>query len=301
MGPDGTEWLGNDFSQGFTTTGGTADDVNNVERIRVAPGVLPSGNGDYILKVLHRGGTQQDFALVMSAVATPTPQPDLAVFDGSILSSSENPLKNDLISIRLAWVNQGTSTTPSFDIILEDTTTQTVLATATRPALGPGMIDSYTIFHQFSTTGVHSLQLSVDTGGVVDEMNDATSGTDNNIWIEDIEVMALGVRVVVDNEDGSIPETPEDRASNAQMVLDVRNESGIDVPLSILHEGTGNQSVKVSATMVQIPLVGMISSCRAPTCGPARLMRAPHSPSRLREPWMPTNRSICGSKTSMLT
>ena len=40
------------------------------------------------------------------------------------------------------------------------------------------------------------------------------------------------------------------------MVLDVRNESGIDVPLSILHEGTGNQSVKVSATMVQIPVPG---------------------------------------------
>ncbi|MEL0313195.1 MAG: S8 family serine peptidase, partial [Candidatus Poseidoniales archaeon] len=233
VGPDGTEWLGNDFSQGFTTTGGTADDVNNVERIRVAPGVLPSGAGDYILKVLHRGGTQQDFALVMSAVATPTPQPDLAVFDGSILSSSENPLKDDLISIRLAWVNQGTSTTPSFDIVLEDTTTQTVLATATRPALGPGMIDSFTIFHQFTTTGVHTLRLSVDTGGVVDEMNDATSGTDNNIWVEDIEVMALGVRVVVDNEDGSVPETSEQRASNAQMVLDVRNESGIDVPLSI--------------------------------------------------------------------
>ena len=256
VGPDGTEWLGNDFSQGFTTTGGTADDVNNVERIRVAPGVLPAGSADYVLKVLHRGGTQQDFALVMSAVATPTPQPDLAVFDGSILSSSENPLKDDLVSIRLAWVNQGTSTTPSFDILLEDTTTQTVLATATRPALGPGMIDSYSIFHQFSTTGVHTLRLTVDTGGVVDEMNDATTGTDNNVWIQDVEVMALGVRVVVENEDGSIPESPEDRASNAQMVLDVRNESGIDVPLSILHEGTGNQSVKVSATMVQIPVPG---------------------------------------------
>ena len=168
VGPDGTEWLGNDFSQGFTTTGGTADDVNNVERIRVAPGVLPAGSADYVLKVLHRGGTEQDFALVMSAVATPTPQPDLAVFDGSILSSSENPLKDDLVSIRLAWVNQGTSTTPAFDILLEDTTTQTVLATATRPALGPGMIDSYSIFHQFSTTGVHTLRLTVDTGGVVD-------------------------------------------------------------------------------------------------------------------------------------
>ncbi len=256
VGPDGTEWLGNDFAQGFTTTGGTSDTVNNVERIRVAPGTLPAGAGDYIVKVLHRGGTQQDFALVMSAVATPTPQPDLAVFDGSILSSSENPLKNDLISIRLAWVNQGTSTTPSFDIMLEDTTTQTVLSTATRPALGPGMIDSYTIFHQFTTTGVHTLRLTVDTGGVVGEMNDDSTGTNNNVWTQDLEVMALGVRVVVENEDGSIPESSEDRAANAMMTLDVRNDSGIDVPLSILHEGTGNQSVLLSATMVQIPVPG---------------------------------------------
>ena len=256
VGPDGTEWLGNDFAQGFTTTGGTPDSVNNVERIRVAPGTLPAGLGDYVVKVLHRGGTEQDFALVMSAVATPTPQPDLAVFDGSILSSSENPLKDDLISIRLAWINQGTSTTPSFDIMLEDTTSQTVLSTATRPSLGAGMIDSYTIFHQFTTTGVHNLRLTVDTGGTVDEMNDDSTGTNNNVWIQDVEVMALGVRVVVQNDDGTVPESSEDRSSNAMMTLDVRNDSGIDVPLSILHEGTGNQSVLLSATMVQIPVPG---------------------------------------------
>ena len=254
--PNGNEWLGNDFAQGFSTTGGTADDVNNVERIRVAPGTLSSGSGNWVVKVLHRGGSDQDFSLVMSAVATPTPQPDLAVFDGSILTSSENPLKNDLISIRLAWVNQGTSTTAPFDIILEDTTAQTTLATASRPPLGPGMIDSYTIFHQFTTTGVHTLRLSIDTGNTVSEMNDATSGTDNNIWTEDIEVMALGVRVVVDNDDGTIPETPEQRSANAQMVLDVRNDSGIDIPVSVLHEGTGEQPVVLSATMVQIPVPG---------------------------------------------
>jgi uncharacterized membrane protein len=262
VAPDGTEWLGNDFSQGYSImpptggSSGTADDLNNVERIRVAPGTLSSGSGNWVIKVLHRGGTDQDFALVMSAVATPTPQPDLAVFDGSILSSSENPLKDDLISIRLAWVNQGTSTAPSYDVMLEDTTTQTVLSTATRPALGPGMIDSYTIFHPFTTTGLHTLRLTVDTGGVVSEMNDDSTGTNNNVWTQDLEVMALGVRVVVENDDGSIPESSEDRASNALLTLDVRNETGIDVPLSILHEGTGNQSVSVSATMVQIPVPG---------------------------------------------
>ena len=259
MDSEGNEWLGNDFSQGFSVSssaGGSADDINNVERIRIAPGTLGAGTGDWIIKVLHRGGTNQDFALVMSAVAAATPQSDLAVFDGSIVVSSENPLKDDLISIRLAWVNQGTSTTPSFDIRLEDTTAQTTLATATRPALGPGMIDSFTIFHQFTTTGLHSLRLSVDTSNSVPEMNDGTTGTDNNIWTEDIEVMALGVRVVVENEDGSLPETAEERSSNAMMTLDVRNESGIDIPLSVLHEGTGNQSVVLSATMVQIPVPG---------------------------------------------
>ena len=54
-----------------------------------------------VLKVLHSGGTQQDFSIVVSAVASPTPQADLAVFDGSILPSVRIPLKDDLISIRL--------------------------------------------------------------------------------------------------------------------------------------------------------------------------------------------------------
>ena len=256
VAPDGTEWFGNNFAQGFSTSGGTADDLNNVERIRVAPGTLSSSTGDWIVKVLHRGGSTQDFALVMSAVATPTPQADLVVFDGSILTSSENPLRNDLISIRLAWANQGTSTSSSFDILLEDLTTQTTLATASRPSLGPGMIDSYTIFHQFTTTGVHTLRLSIDTGNTVIEMNDAVNGFDNNILEQNVEVMALGVRVVVENDDGTLPTTPEERAANAMMTLDVRNDSGIDIPLSVLHEGTGNQSVKLSASMVQIPVPG---------------------------------------------
>ena len=178
------------------------------------------------------------------------------MFDGSILTSSENPLRNDLISIRLAWANQGTSTSPSFDIQLEDLTTQTTLATSSRPSLAPGMIDSYTIFHQFTTTGVHSLRLSIDTGNSVVEMNDAVNGLDNNVWQQDVEVMALGLRVVVENDDGTIPSTAQEREANADMVLDVRNDSGIDIPLSILHEGTGNQSVKLSATTVQIPVPG---------------------------------------------
>ena len=253
IAPDGTQWLGNNFVTGFSQSGGTPDSLNNVERIRINAGVLTSGSDDWIVKILHRSGSAQDFALVITAVATPTPQPDLVVFDGSILTSSLNPLRNDLISIRLAWSNQGTATASAFDIKLEDLTTQTILATSSRPSLGPGLIDSYTIYHQFTTTGTHSLRLSVDTGDAVNEMNDGKDGTDNNIWNQDVEVMALGLRVVVTNEDGSFPTTGQEREANALMHLDVRNDSGISIPLGILHEGTGNQSVKLSATTVQVP------------------------------------------------
>ena len=256
VAPDGTEWLGNQFSQGFSTSGGTADNINNVERIRVAPGTLSGGAGTWIVKVLHRGGNSQDFSIVVTADATPTPQADLLVFDGSILTSSEYPLKDDLISIRLAWINQGTSSSQGFDILLEDTTTQTTLATSSRPGLGPGMIDSYSIFHQFTTTGVHTLKLSVDTGNSVVEMNDASSGIDNNVWFQNITVTALGVRVVVENTDGTLPETYEERQANAEINLDVRNDSGITIPISVLHEGTGERSVTLSSTTVQVPAPG---------------------------------------------
>ena len=251
--PSGNEWLGNQFASGASTLGGVADDVNNVERIHIPAGSMTATTGDWILKVVHRGGSTQDFGLVMAAVATPNPRADLTVFDGSILTSSASPLKDDVISIRLAWVNQGTKTSEGFDIVLEDLTTQQVLATATRPAISPGQIDSYIIYHQFSQTGVHQLKLSIDVNNQVVEMNDAVSGTDNNILELDVEVKALGLRVVVSDGAGTFPETAEAREAAANMNLDVRNDSGIDIPLGILHEGTGNQSVTLSSTMVQIP------------------------------------------------
>ena len=84
--------------------------MSTTSSVSVFPQVpLSAGQGQWIVKVLHRGGTTQDFGLVLSALATPTPQADLVVFDGSIVPSSVNPLRNDLIAISIAWMNQGTS------------------------------------------------------------------------------------------------------------------------------------------------------------------------------------------------
>ena len=261
--PSGNEWLGNDFSSGFSTTGGTADTINNVERIKIAPGVLTS-TGQWQVKVVHRGGTTQSFGLVLVADATSNLQSDLATYNGSIVPSSQEPLKNDLITIQLGWINQGSLASNSFHVILEDLTANEILFDADRPGLGPGAIDSFLLQHQFTTTGTHTIRLSIDTLNQVSEMNDAVNGVNNNIWTQEIEVTALGVRVVALDAVGSAPTSVEDRVASALKVFDVLNDTGIDIPIHILHEGTGQQTVTLSVTNVQMPQPGRPNFLLAP-------------------------------------
>ena len=101
-------YKGNVFVNGFSTPNGVHDSVNNIERIKNSPSsVLPSGK--WQLTVNHAGGLDQDYALVLTADATLDEKADLVTFDGSIFSSPESPLQNDLITLRLSWLNQGTS------------------------------------------------------------------------------------------------------------------------------------------------------------------------------------------------
>lgn len=253
--PSGNEWYGNNFANGFTSSGQSSDAINNVERIKIAPGSLTQ-TGQWLVKVLHRGGTTQDFGLVVTADATPNPQADLALYDGSIIPSSPEPLRNDLIAIRIGWINQGTLATSTFRVIFEDLTSGETLFEGDRPGLAAGTIDSLLIQHQFLTTGTHSMRLRVDTNDQVAEMNDGSTGVDNNIWEQDIEVTALGVRVVALNSDGTVPITAEDREAAALRTFDVQNQTGIDIPIHILHEGTGEKNVTLSVTNVQVPQPG---------------------------------------------
>lgn len=250
VSPDGTRWLGNDFANGVSTTGGSADDVNNVERIRVPAGVL-TGAGAWTVEVLHRGGQSQDFALVVVADASATPTADLVGLERSILLSTDQPLKDDVISISMSWLNQGTAQAPSQRVVLTDLTEGAVLYDGVRNPLASGSIDSHIILHTFSTTGTHTLELKLDVDDDVTELNDAQSGTDNNVFTTDIEVSALGVRIIPYAEDGSLPSTSQERESAAVHDLDVRNHTGIDIPIRLQHEGTGNRTVAVTVTQVQ--------------------------------------------------
>ncbi|MCH1442293.1 MAG: S8 family serine peptidase [Candidatus Poseidoniaceae archaeon] len=252
IAPDGTSYLGNHFASGVSLTGGTADDLNNIERIRIPAGATTQ-NGDWMVSVEHKGGNSQRYSIVVAAEATLIPKADLTVFGNSILPSSSTPLVDDLVSISLAWHNQGTLASGPYRVQFEDVTTGSILYDSNRTSLEGGSLDSVSFFTQFATTGVHKLRLSLDTSNQVQELNDGLNGIDNNIIELDIEVTAQGLRVIFQNPDGSIPTTSEDRDLAATVTMDVRNETGLSLPFVIAHEGTGERPVSLTVSSVQEP------------------------------------------------
>ena len=252
MAPDGTTYVGNNFANGVSVVGGSADNVNNIERIRLPAGTSTQ-NGEWMVMVEHRGGGTQRFSIVMAADATLIPKADLTTFGNSILPSSFTPLVGDLVSVSLAWHNQGTLASGSYRVQLEDVTEGSILYDSNRSSLEGGELDSVSFFTQFSTTGIHTLRLSLDTNNQVVELNDGVSGTNNNVLEIDIEVTAQGLRVIFLEEDGSIPQTSAEREAAATVAMDVRNETGLSLPFVVVHEGTGERPVSLTVSGVQEP------------------------------------------------
>ena len=252
IAPDGTSYLGNHFSSGASIIGGSADNLNNIERIRIPAGATTQ-TGDWMVTVEHKGGSSQRYSIVITAEATLIPTADLTTFGNSILPSSSTPLIGDLVSISLAWHNQGTLASGPYRVQFEDVTTGSILYDSNRSSLEGGSLDSLSFFTQFATTGVHKLRLSLDTSNQVSELNDAINGIDNNFIELDIEVTAQGLRVIFQNPDGTIPTTSEDRDSAASVTMDVRNETGLSLPFVIAHEGTGERPVSLTVSSVQEP------------------------------------------------
>lgn len=248
--PDGNQMLGNNFNAGYSITGGVRDSLNNVERVSIAPDTF-TNSGQWLVQVVHRGGIDQDFSIVITGDASIVSRPDLLAFPESIFLSSESPLQNDIISIRASWMNQGTADAGAFDWKLEDLTEGTTLIQGQSSGVASSGIETKITTHSFTTTGIHTLKLSLDVNNVIDEMNDESSGINNNILEIDIEVTALGVRVIPLDESGNVPISEADRQNAAIKDFDVRNDTDIDIPISILNEGTGTEMVTLSYTNVQ--------------------------------------------------
>ena len=202
--PDGTVYLGNVFASGFSTIGGAADRLNNVERIKVPAG----DSGLWTITIGHAGGMSQGFSLVATGLLAEENTADLAVFEGSLSTSILAPLQGDTILVEAAWRNQAGQASGAYPIEVEDLTEGTILYTSDRASLAGGATTSLSFPHVFQTTGDHILELRLDTGDSVTEINDETNGLDNNRYQLTVEISQIGVRITPLMEDGSLPETP---------------------------------------------------------------------------------------------
>ena len=249
IAPDGTEFYGNVFSNGYSVIGGTNDDLNNVERIKLSPGQLPS-SGLWTVEVSHAGGAVQDFAIVISSGGVSSPQPDLVVDSGSIWASTSSPLVNENLLIRASWFNQGTAPTGSYKVSLKDTTTGVELKNITMNQLGGGDFDTFQITHSFSQTGTHNLKLELDIMDQISEINDANNGVDNNIFEMSINIAAEGIRIVPLASDGTVPTSSEEINSASQRDMDPLNETQKTFDINLQHEGTSSETIQFTVTPV---------------------------------------------------
>ncbi len=245
--PDGTTYLGNNFVSGFSEQGGSPDRLNNVERIR-----LPSAqSGIWTIEIGHAGGFLQDFSLVVSANSTEVQSSDLTVVQNSISPSDTSPLQGDTILIQMSWSNQAAAPTGEYQISLEDLTSGNLIGSYNMPSLSGGEIESLSVPHSFSTTGEHTLRLTLDNLNQVAELNDALIGVNNNVYEVTIEVTQIGVRVTALNEDGTMPITPQELELAKSRSFDPSLTNWVEFPLEFRNEGTSEITLSKAISSVQ--------------------------------------------------
>ncbi len=252
IAPDGSEYIGNVFSNGYSTIGGISDDLNNVERVKIPP--TPGLSGTWEIRVQHASGSSQDYAMVATSIGSENIIADLAVFPGSLWVSADQPLEGDAVVVRASWLNQAPGAASGYDILIEDISTSppTVILQSSRGAIQGGSVDSITTQHSFSTTGVHTLRLTLDSSADVPELNDEINGTNNNQITYDVNVTAIGVRIVPYLEDGSLPNSPELLAQASHRVINPSVTSTISFDLDIMNEGTASIEAGIIVTPVQV-------------------------------------------------
>jgi len=246
--PSGLVYYGNNFISGFSIPGSISDTLNNVERVKLETLEI----GTWIVEVGNARGSLQDYSLVISAMAEETSESDLSIVPDSISSINPNPLQGDLISINTKWSNRASLPTGEYSISVRDLADDSIIETRQRNSLDGGQIDSFSFTHSFATTGLHILQLELDYLFEVNELNDESSGINNNIFNFSFNVSQTGVRVTPLLPDSSIPSTITELSLAKARDFDPRTDTSIIYELELKNEGTSQITVDLTVSPIQI-------------------------------------------------
>ena len=184
--PDGTIYLGNDFANGRSTTGGTKDDVNNLEVVLIDTAM----KGIWTVRVkdgMHGGSNTQPFAIAVSGQGVNDLRPDPQVVANSMLLNVSIPQVGDQVRLTTEVFNAGNIKAESVDLsfvidgIEEDRKTVDI---------NPGASRQSTWYWTPSQSGTATIELKIDPDDTVDEIQE-----NNNILTTIVDVTAPGVKV----------------------------------------------------------------------------------------------------------
>lgn len=187
--PDGTvTYLGNDFANGRSTTGGEKDNKNNVEVVLIDS----ASTGIWNVKVKdfsHGGGrTYQPFAIAVRGVNVNDLTPDPSIPPGSFEISTPIPQVGEPTSFSVSVVNQGSG---SFaEVFVSAHINGDPLETKSL-GMSPGeqVRLEWDWTPEASDKGETEIRIEVDPGGQLDELYE-----DNNLLVMTIDVSAPGIQ-----------------------------------------------------------------------------------------------------------
>ncbi len=184
--PDGTVYLGNDFANGRSVTGGTRDSVNNLEVVLVDSAAI----GTWTLKVKdaqHSGGKTQPYAVAVLGHGVNDLRPDPKVVPEDFAMDVAIPQVDDPVQLTTSFFNFGNAKANTFPIAFEVDG-----AELSRRTIELGAGSSKVLMWPWTpeTAGATTLSFIIDPDDTMEEIRE-----DNNRLDVQVNVTAPGVKL----------------------------------------------------------------------------------------------------------
>jgi hypothetical protein len=186
--PSGTVYLGNDFASGRSTTGGSADTINNLEVVLIDSAEV----GIWTVKVkdtLHGGSTAQPFAIAVRGHGVNDLRPDPEFIVDAFEMSVSIPQVGDQLQLTTKVFNVGNVRADFFDIEFR---VDDVLIDSKNIDVGAGSTKTQIWYWTPQTSGDTTLSFIIDPDDDIEEI------LENNNR-QDIEVDVTAPRGEVDS------------------------------------------------------------------------------------------------------
>lgn len=172
--PSGTEYKGNQFSQGRSIVGGTHDDLNNVEVVLIDNAEM----GLWTVQIRdggHAGSKAQPYAVAVSGVGVNDLRPDPVPAAETFMTDIAIPQVGDDVQLQIDIVNLGNVEAENVDLVVEE---EGVPFESDNFNLGPGGKRTLFFSWQPQTAGARTISFILDQDDSIDEINEGNNQVD---------------------------------------------------------------------------------------------------------------------------